>query len=333
MKMSIARLFSYSLVVHMSDPELRLGTRGSLLALTQANLVLDMLASQLPNPISITTIATEGDLTQGSLAHPIRPGVFVSAVRDALRAGEVDLIVHSFKDLPSATTEGLVIAAVPEREDARDVVLSRTGRPLAELPTGARVGTSSPRRTARIRALRPDVECVPIRGNVDTRISKMHTGEFDAIVLAAAGLNRLGRGSEITEYLTTDDLLPAPGQGALAVEVRAGDAKLIAALGTLMHHPTLVTVSAERAVLHNLGASCRTAVGALATVDADGLHLRAELSDGRSGLHERRELSTPDASPASAAELGRTVAGLLLATQVGQDLVGYELRPRKFDDV
>jgi hydroxymethylbilane synthase len=235
--------------------------------------------------------------------------------------------VHSFKDLPSAPAEGLVIAAVPEREDARDVVLTRTGMTLAELPAGARVGTSSPRRTARILFLRPDVLCVPIRGNVDTRIAKLRAGDYDAIVLAAAGLNRLGRGTEITEYLTTDDLLPAPGQGALAVEVRADDAELIAALSTLTHLPTQLTVSAERAVLLGLGASCRTAVGALATVDATGLHLAAELSDDRSGLHERLEISTPLVSLETATDLGRDLATLLLATQVGRDLTGHELSP------
>jgi hydroxymethylbilane synthase len=311
----------------MTERQLRLGTRGSQLAVTQAKLVIDMLAEHLPYPVTITTIATEGDLTQGSLAHPIRPGVFVSAVRDALLASEVDLIVHSFKDLPSAPAEGLVIAAVPEREDARDVVLTRTGMTLAELPAGARVGTSSPRRTARILFLRPDVLCVPIRGNVDTRIAKLRAGDYDAIVLAAAGLNRLGRGTEITEYLTTDDLLPAPGQGALAVEVRADDAELIAALSTLTHLPTQLTVSAERAVLLGLGASCRTAVGALATVDATGLHLAAELSDDRSGLHERLEISTPLVSLETATDLGRDLATLLLATQVGRDLTGHELSP------
>ena len=225
-----------------------------------------------------------------------------------------------------------MIAAVPEREDARDVVLTRTGCTLAELPAGARVGTSSPRRTARILHLRPDVQCVPIRGNVDTRIAKLQAGDYDAIVLAAAGLNRLGRASEITEYLTTDDLLPAPGQGALAVEVRADDTELIEALGTLTHPDTRVTVSAERAVLHNLGASCRTAVGALATVDTEGLHLSAELSDDRTGLHERIELSSANTSPEAAAELGRALAELLLATQVGRDLVGHELSPRESAD-
>jgi len=332
MKTSTAKPCSCSLVARMSERILRLGTRGSQLALTQANLVIGMLAEHLPNQVEISTIATEGDLTQGSLAHPIRPGVFVSAVRDALLAGEVDLIVHSLKDLPSAPADGLVIAGVPEREDARDVVLTRTGCSFTELPAGAKVGTSSPRRTARIEYLRPDLQCVPIRGNVDTRIAKLHAGEYDAIVLAAAGLNRLGRGDEITEYLTTDDLLPAPGQWALAVEVRADDAELIEALSKITHDPTLSTVHAERAVLHNLGASCRTAVGALATIDAAGLHLSAELSDDRSGLHERLELSSTDTTPEGARKLGKQMATLLLATDVGRDLVGHELSPRESVD-
>lgn len=313
----------------MSNRLVRLGTRGSTLALAQSQIIIDLLKPVLDCDITISTIATEGDLNQGSLAHPIRPGVFVSAVRDALLDGTVDVIVHSLKDLPSAPAPGLVIAAVPEREDSRDVLISRTGSTLTELPPGSRVGTSSPRRTARILHLRPDVTCLPIRGNVDTRIAKLHAGEFDAIVLAAAGLNRLGRSNEITEYLSPTDLLPAPGQGALAVEVRADDKDLIAAVSNLNHEPTRITISAERSVLLHLGASCRTAVGARATIEQDLLTLSAELSDDRTGLHENLTLSTSDISVDAAHKLGAEMALQLLASRVGQDLIGYELSPRE----
>lgn len=313
----------------MSNRVVRLGTRGSTLALAQSQIIIDLLKPVLDSDITISAIATEGDLNQGSLAHPIRPGVFVSAVRDALLDGTVDVIVHSLKDLPSAPAPGLVIAAVPEREDSRDVLISRTGSSLSELPPGSRVGTSSPRRTARILHLRPDVTCLPIRGNVDTRIAKLHAGEFDAIVLAAAGLNRLGRGNEITEYLPLTDLLPAPGQGALAVEVRTDDKELIAAVSNLNHEPTHIAISAERSVLLHLGASCRTAVGALATIEQGLLTLSAELSDDRTGLHENMTLSTSDISVDAAHKLGAEMALQLLATRVGQDLIGYELSPRE----
>jgi hydroxymethylbilane synthase len=302
---------------------LRLGTRGSKLALTQSQMVVHMLAKVLKRDIELVIIKTEGDENQGSLMHPIRPGVFVSAIRDALLAGEVDLIVHSMKDLPSASMLGLHLVAIPTREDYRDVIVSRSGLGLMQLPVGASVGTSSPRRAARINFLRPDLETKPIRGNVDSRIQKVHDGEFDAVVLAAAGLKRLGRINEVTEYLTADQLLPAPAQGALAIEIRNGDRDLTKTLEKLDDKLTRTIVTAERAVLVGLGASCRTAVGSLASLNKNTLTLIAELSDATNNEHERVEMSielTNADAVGEAIQLGMLVAEQLAATNVGKRL-------------
>lgn len=297
----------------MSKPtSYRLGTRGSKLALWQANYVAEALRKIAKVEVEIVVISTEGDETAGSLMNPIRPGVFVSSIRDALIANEVDLVVHSMKDLPSARLLGLKVVAIPQREDARDVIISRSGLGLMELPAGAVVGTSSPRRAARINFLRPDLITTPIRGNVDTRIQKVHDGEFDAVVLAAAGIKRLNRASEITEYLTSEQLLPAPAQGALAIEIRGFDRDLTKALEKLDHIETRLITTAERAVLVGLDASCQTAIGALATLDGNRLSLVAELSDGETNRHFRAEaaivLENGDTMLDEAFQLGLMVA-------------------------
>jgi hydroxymethylbilane synthase len=298
----------------------RLGTRGSKLALWQANYVADALRKITKAEVEIIVISTEGDETAGSLMNPIRPGVFVSSIRDALIANEVDLIVHSMKDLPSAKLLGLKLVAIPEREDSRDILISKSGLGLAELPTGATVGTSSPRRAARIKFLRPDLVTAPIRGNVDTRIQKVRDGEFDAVVLAAAGVKRLNRASEITEYLTSDQLLPAPAQGALAIEIRGYDRDLSKALEKLDHIQTRLITTAERAVLVGLDASCQTALGALATLDGNRLSLIAELSDGETNTHSRAEaaivLENGDTMLDEAFQLGLMVAKQLDTTGI-----------------
>lgn len=303
----------------MSKPtSYRLGTRGSKLALWQANYVAEALRKIAKVEVEIVVISTEGDETAGSLMNPIRPGVFVSSIRDALIANEVDLVVHSMKDLPSARLLGLKVVAIPEREDARDVIISRTGLGLMELPAGAIVGTSSPRRAARINFLRPDLVTAPIRGNVDTRIQKVQDGEFDAVVLAAAGIKRLNRASEITEYLTSEQLLPAPAQGALAIEIRGFDRDLAKALEKLDHIETRLITTAERAVLVGLDASCQTAIGALATLDGNRLSLVAELSDGETNRHSRAEaaivLENGDTMLDEAFQLGLMVAKQLDVT-------------------
>jgi hydroxymethylbilane synthase len=298
----------------------RLGTRGSKLALWQANYVADALRKITKAEVKIIVISTEGDETAGSLMNPIRPGVFVSSIRDALIANEVDLIVHSMKDLPSAKLLGLKLVAIPEREDSRDILISKSGLGLAELPSGATVGTSSPRRAARIKFLRPDLVTAPIRGNVDTRIQKVRDGEFDAVVLAAAGVKRLNRASEITEYLTSEQLLPAPAQGALAIEIRGYDRDLRKALEKLDHIQTRLITTAERAVLVGLDASCQTALGALATLDGNRLSLVAELSDGDSNTHSRAEaaivLENGDTMLDEAFQLGLMVARQLDTTGI-----------------
>ena len=257
------------------DP-IRLGTRASVLARTQSATVGDALASLAGRPWSEVLIRTRGDDTTKPLDQPGSPGLFVSTLRQALLEGEVDVVVHSFKDLPSAPEPGIVVAAVPERVDARDVLVSRDGLRLADLPSGAVVGTSSPRRSAAIATVRPDLVIRPIRGNVDTRIRKVRDGEYDATVLAAAGLQRIGRLDEIAEYL--DGMIPAPGQGALAVECRADDLEMRDLLAGLDDaHARLVT-TAERQVLIGIHAACTTAVAAHATYDDGSLVLCADLA-------------------------------------------------------
>lgn len=302
---------------------LRLGTRGSTLALTQSQMVIAMLKPLLKQEIELVVIKTEGDENQGSLMNPIRPGVFVSSIRDALLAGEVDLIVHSFKDLPSARILGLDLIAVPKREDSRDVLISHSGEKLMDLPAGAKVGTSSPRRAARINFLRPDLETLPIRGNIDSRIQKVQDGEYDAVILAAAGIKRLNRASEITEYLTGEQLLPAPAQGALAIEIRNGNRDLAKAISKLDDFESRIITTAERAVLVGIGASCQTAIGAHATLTKNKLHLVAELSDVDTNEHERHEMAIEldDHDPVGEAfQLGMLVAEKLVATKVWKQL-------------
>jgi hydroxymethylbilane synthase len=245
---------------------LRLGTRASALATAQSSSVADALTARTGRPVELVPVTTYGDTSREALDQIGGTGVFVSALRDALLAGEVDLAVHSLKDLPTAHPEGIVLAAVPVREDPRDVLVARDGLTLGELPAGSRIGTGSPRRTAQLRALGLGLEVVPVRGNVDTRLRLVRDGELDAVVLARAGLARLGRLDEITEAIDPLQMLPAPGQGALAVECRAStDAAgtdLITLLGTLDDAVTRLVVSAERTLLATLEAGCSAPVGA-----------------------------------------------------------------------
>ncbi len=241
---------------------LRLGTRGSALAMIQARSV----AAAIGAEVELVEIVTAGDASAAAIAQLGGTGVFVSALRERLLAGEIDLAVHSYKDLPTASAAGLVIAAVPRREDPRDVLVSRTGATLGELPTGARVGTGAPRRIAQLRALGLGLEIAGIRGNVDTRLRKVAEGEYDAVVLARAGLARLGRLDEVSEVLDPIQVLPAPAQGALAVECRVDDVELIALLAPLEDSDTRAAVTAERALLAALEAGCTAPVAALAEI-------------------------------------------------------------------
>ena len=263
---------------------LRLGTRASALATTQSGMVADMVRERLGREVELVEVTTEGDVNGAPLATLGGTGVFVSALRDALLAGRVDIAVHSLKDLPTGPADGITLAAVPGREDPRDVVVARDGLTLGELPAGSRVGTGSPRRAAQLAALGLGLEIVDIRGNVDTRVRKVRDGEYDAVLLARAGLARLGRVDEVTEALDPLQMLPAPGQGALAVECRSDDSDLVDLLARLDDAPSRAAVTAERAVLATLEAGCAAPVGALAEVvegeDGEELWLRAvALSD------------------------------------------------------
>ena len=309
----------------MSERVLRLGTRGSLLARTQAGLVAEAVKQRSGTTIEEIIIRTDGDDITTSLVSPARPGVFVTALRSALKRDEVDFIVHSYKDLPSAPEPSIALAATPPREDPRDVLISRDGLRLDQLASGSRVGTSSPRRGSRIFFLRPDLVVVPMRGNVDSRLRKVMDGEFDAAVLAAAGLNRVGRSDAIVEYLTLDQLIPAPAQGALAVECRSEDLDLLRKLSTLNDPLTQLCTAAERAVLVGIGATCATAIGAYATFGDRTLTLTAELSDPLLNEHFRVVLQSDDVDLLDikgATELGLSVAEQLRSTPLGARLSG-----------
>ncbi len=249
---------------------MRLGTRASALALAQSGHVADSLRG-LGHEVELVHITTHGDISAAAVTSLGTTGVFVTALRDALLSGEVDLAVHSYKDLPTAPAAGLVIAAIPPRADARDALVARDGLTLGELPAGARIGTGAPRRVAQLLALGMGHEIVPVRGNVDTRIAMVTSGELDAVVLARAGLVRLGRTREITETLDPLQVLPAPAQGALAIECRA-DSDLVAVLKALDDPDSRVAVDAERGLLAALEAGCSAPVGAMAEVvdDDDG---------------------------------------------------------------
>ena len=299
----------------------RVGTRRSLLATTQSGHVADMVRG-LGLTTELVEITTDGDRSQASgvpLAGSASTGVFVSALRDALLAGEVDLAVHSLKDLPTYPCEGVTLVVVPPREDPRDVVVARDGLTLGELPVGSRVGTGSPRRAAQLHALGLGLEVLPIRGNVDTRIRTVRDGRMDAVVLARAGLARIDRLTEATEVLDPLQMLPAPGQGALAVECRSDDTELIAALDVLDDSRTRAAVDAERAVLATLEGGCSAPIGALAEIvegeDEEELWVRAIALSPDGALSVRMSAT---GSPADAHGVGTRLAEEMLADGAGQ---------------
>jgi hydroxymethylbilane synthase len=294
---------------------LRVGTRASTLARVQTGLV----AQWLGVAVDIVPISTEGDRSTAALAQIGGTGVFVSALREALLAGDIDVAVHSYKDLPTAAADGIVVAAVPTREDPRDALVARDGLTLGELPAGARIGTGSPRRAAQLRALGLGLEVVAIRGNVDTRLGKVAAGELDAVVLALAGLRRLGRAAEATEVLDPIQILPAPAQGALAIECRTSDAEARELLAGLDDAPTRSAVAAERALLAALEAGCSAPVGALAEI-AEGdfgpeVFLRGSVTavDGSDAVRLSATGPTTDAE-----DVGRRLAADLLADGADQ---------------
>lgn len=298
---------------------LRIGTRGSALALAQTGVVAAAVEKASGENVEIVTVVTEGDHSTESLASLGGTGVFASALREALLAEKCDLVVHSLKDLPTAAFAGLRVGAVPKRSDPRDALVARDGLTLAALPAGARVGTGSPRRAAQLRGARPDIEVVDIRGNVDTRLGKVLGGELDAVVLAAAGLTRLGRLDAVTEFLELGRWATAPGQGALAIEVRENySASFGAMLKILDHSSSHLSSMTERAVLARLEAGCAAPIGASAVVDGDMLFLTATIYalDGSSSLTSSHALvleGTPTQRLLLPAELGERVALELLS--------------------
>ncbi|MCU1515081.1 MAG: hydroxymethylbilane synthase [Microbacteriaceae bacterium] len=296
---------------------IRIGTRGSALALAQSGQVAAAITKATGEPTELVPVLTEGDHSRASLASLGGTGVFASALREALVAGSVDLVVHSLKDLPTDGYEGLRIGAVTRRADARDALCARDRLTLETLQPGARVGTGSPRRVAQLLMARPDLEVVDIRGNVDTRLGTVVSGELDAVVLAAAGLTRLGRLDAISEYLELGRWPSAPGQGALAIEVRDNAPQLGEALRSLNHQSSRLAVLAERAVLAELEAGCAAPIGATAVVDDEMLFLSASVyaPDGTSSLTSSHALVVEGTAVERAslpAELGIRVARELL---------------------
>jgi hydroxymethylbilane synthase len=289
---------------------IRVATRGSALALAQARAVADGLAAGGAR-VEVLPMRTEGDrLAEARLATVGGKGLFVREIEEALLRGDADVAVHSLKDLPAELPGGLMLAAFPERVDARDVLVARRPVCFAALPPGAVLGTSSPRRRALALAVRPDLSVEPIRGNVDTRLRKLEAGDYDAIVLAAAGLARLGVTPRHVESLAPELFVPAVGQGVLAVEARRDDARTLAALRALDHEPTRLCALAERAFLGRLGASCVTPMAGHARLAAGRVVLDALVAseDGRTVLRESAE-----GPPERAETLGVGVADTLLA--------------------
>lgn len=307
---------------------LRLGTRKSLMATTQSRRVAETLEQRTGVTVELVGVTTEGDVSRAHLTQMGGTGVFVSALRDSLLAGEVDFAVHSLKDLPTAPTEGITLAAVYRRDDPRDALCGSAK--LADLPHGARVGTGSPRRVAQLRALRGDLNVVPIRGNADTRLRKITDGELDAVVLAYAGLGRIGRLDAVAEVLDPDQVLPAPGQGALAIECRSDRADLVELLRTVDDRATRAAVTAERTVLAVLQAGCSAPVGAYATVEdsADvkpSLYLTACVASIDGARQVRLSAS---GHPERAEEVGRELAARLLAQGADQLMGERDIEPR-----
>ncbi|KAA9165014.1 hydroxymethylbilane synthase [Amycolatopsis acidicola] len=303
-----------------------MGTRGSKLAVVQAETIADALRAA-GESVEIVKISTAGDRDKQTPVTELGVGVYTSALREALLHKQVDVAVHSYKDLPTAPEPGIVLAAVPQREDPRDALIARDGLTLGELPPGSKVGTGAARRSAQLRALGLGLEVVPIRGNIETRMNKVFTGELDAVVLARAGIVRLGLADKITETLDPIQLLPSPAQGALAVECRVDDVDIEHLLqSTVDDEATRAAVTAERAMLAALEAGCSAPVGALAEVvedlDADGsvverISLRGTAAAGLDGESVEMIKASALAEKSEAERLGRDVAAELLDLGAG----------------
>ena len=300
---------------------IRVGTRGSALALAQTTQIAERLGTAVDADIEIVTVTTQGDTSRASLQTIGGTGVFAAALREALVAGECDVVVHSLKDLPTAEHPELRLGAVPKRADARDALCARDGLTLAELPEGARIGTGSPRRIAQLAAARPDITAVDVRGNIDTRLGFVEQGSLDAVLLASAGLGRLGRSDAATERFELSGWPTAPGQGALALEVRRerGSRALERGLEAVDHVTTRATVLAERLVLAGLEAGCAAPVGATAFVEDELLFLSATVysADGTRSLTSSHAATPDSRSAADLADAARDVAHRVVAELLG----------------
>ena len=293
---------------------LRLGTRKSPMAIAQSLRVAQAITAASGREVELVGMTTYGDASPAQMTQIGGTGVFVSGLRASLLAGEVDLAVHSLKDLPTEPAEGIVLAAVPPRDDPRDALAARHGAKLADLPPAARIGTGSPRRAAQLLMLRPDLVPVPVRGNADTRLSKIGSGDLDAVVLAYAGLVRIDRVDAVTQIFEADEMLPAPGQGALAVEVRADREDLASLVGRVDDPASRAATTAERGLLAALQAGCLAPVGAYAAgTDVVRLDAIVVAADGGTALRGSTQ------GPAAQAErLGRELAADLLRRGAGR---------------
>ena len=310
------------MTVPTSGRALRLGSRKSPMAIAQSRLVAGMITERTGRQVEIVGVTTLGDVSRDQLTQIGGTGVFVSALREALAGGEVDLAVHSLKDLPAGPAAGIVLAAVPPRDDPRDALVAREGAKLADLPAGARIGTGSPRRAAQLLGLRGDLRCVPIRGNAGTRLRQVTDGGLDGVVLAYAGLARIGHAGAITQVFELDEMLPAPGQGSLAVECRAGEPELAALLAAVNDEASMAAAAAERSLLEALAAGCSAPVGGYAAGTGELLMHAVVLSaDGTRALRARS-----NAPAADARRLGADLAADLLRRGAA-DLVSSPMAP------
>ncbi len=290
---------------------IKIGTRGSKLALTQANFVAEKIKKIMPETdIEISVIKTSGDIMQDiSLLKIGGKGVFVKEIEDALLSNAIDLAVHSMKDVPTEIPDGLEFAAILQREDARDILASRDGRKIEQMPKGARIGTGSLRRSAQLLDMLPDAVIVPLRGNLDTRLKKIETEKLDGVIVAAAGMKRMGLVQRITQFLPVELMLPAVGQGALGLEVRTGDSELKKILAKLNHAPTNTEIAAERAFLRCLGGGCRLPIAALGKLEGDKLSLEGLVAAPQgSGIIRDKVKGTVF----EAEELGKKLAEMIL---------------------
>jgi len=303
-----------------SSTSIRIGSRTSPLSQAQTEEVLVPLRAAYPDTeFTLVPITTSGDRRKNAPLLSMPRGMFVKEIELALLGNEIDIAVHSAKDLPAQVPDGLAVVAYTQRHDPRDVLVNRWGLTLRELPEGARLGTSSPRRSALIRALRPETQVVPIRGNVGTRLEKAAGDDYDGVVLAAAGLERLGRSGEISEYFKPEEFTPEVGQGALLVEARSSDGQVAEMLGSIDHEPTRVAVTSERAFLETLGGGCKVPVAAYATLDGNELRISAMAVTPDGDRVFRVETSHAKDDPVAA---GQAAARALMATEASEIIVG-----------